>query len=177
MHAALTGLLPFIPDIVISGINNRSNLGDDIIYSGTFGAAFEGRKLKFPAIALSMVSHAKEPNFDTGAKICLELLERMQNHMLYKQGVFNINIPDIEYDKIKGIKITKLGQRPLSNPIERYVDPRGSDCFWLGSRNEPRDICPHSDFYAVKHHYVSLSPISTLFMDEHLASDLSQIIY
>jgi 5'-nucleotidase len=175
VHAALTGLLPFTPDLVVSGINNRSNLGDDIIYSGTFGAAFEGRKLKFPAMALSMVSHAKEPNFETGAKVCLDIIEKLQNQTFYKQGVLNINIPDLDYKEIKGVKITKLGQRPLSNPIIKHVDPRGNDFFWLGSRKDPEDYCPNSDFYAVKNHYVSLSPINTVFMDENLASDLSEM--
>lgn len=176
VHAALTGLLPFTPDLVISGINNRSNLGDDIIYSGTFGAAFEGRKLKFPAMALSMVSHAPYPNFDTGAKVCIDIIEILQNNTFYQQGVLNINIPDIDYELIKGMKVTRLGQRPLSNPIIKQLDPRGNEYFWLGSRNEPMEQDPNSDFCAVKNQYVSISPVNTVSSDEFLISNLSQIL-
>jgi len=174
VHAALTGLLSFTPDIVISGINDRSNLGDDVIYSGTFGAAYEGRKLKFPAIALSMVSKSNTPKFETAAAVCLRLIECFHNKAYFNQGVINVNVPDIEYKNIKGIKITKLGQRPYSHPIVKQSDPRGNDFFWLGARREPENLSdPHTDFYAVAHHYVSVSPVSLSLSDENLISELT----
>ncbi len=85
-----------------------------------------------------------------------------------------MNVPDIEYKNIKGIKITKLGHRPYSNPIVRQIDPRGNDFFWLGARREPEDLLdPHTDFYAIAHHYVSVSPVSLNLSDENLIRELT----
>jgi len=174
VHAALTGLLPAHPDIVISGINNRSNLGDDIIYSGTFGAAYEGRRLKYPALALSMVSSKDEPSYQTAAMVCQKVLEVFHNHSYYQQGVININVPDLVYHDIKGFKITQLGQRPYSNPIIRDKDPRGNSYFWLGARKEPEnDLDPCTDFYAVAHHQVSMTPIRLNLGDQPMMTELN----
>lgn len=161
VHAALSGLLPEIPDMVITGINNRSNLGDDIIYSGTFAAAYEGRYLRFPAISLSMVSISAEPHFETGAEVCAQLIKTFFNHRFEHCGVLNVNIPDIPYEKLKGVKITHLGRRTSPNPIEKGIDPRGNPYFWLGARGKamyPED--ESSDFKAVMDGYVSVSPVN-----------------
>ena len=176
VHAALTGFLSFTPDIVISGINYRSNLGDDIIYSGTFGAAYEGRKLKFPSIAMSMVSRSATPKYETAAKVCVQLIESMQNKAYFSQGVLNVNVPDVEYVHLKGIKLTRLGQRPYSEPIIRQKDPRGNDFFWLGLRKEPENLDdPHTDFHAIANHFVSVSPVNLNLSDENLLSELTEI--
>lgn len=161
VHAALSGLLPEIPDMVITGINNRSNLGDDIIYSGTFAAAYEGRYLRFPAIALSMVSISAEPYFETAAKVCADLIKTFINHPFEHSGVLNVNIPDVPYEQIKGIKITTLGRRHPPNPIEKGVDPRGNPYFWLGARGKAMNSeDKSSDFNAIKEGYVSISPVN-----------------
>lgn len=161
VHAALSGFLPFIPDIVISGINNRSNLGEDIFYSGTLAAAFEGRYLKYPSLALSMDSSAKEPFFETGVEICVRLIEDLIKHNYHHSGVFNVNIPDIPLVKINGIRLTQVGKRSPSQPIEHDVDPRGGDFFWLGLRGLPHlPLDADSDFAAVRDNFVSVSPIS-----------------
>lgn len=161
VHAALTGLLNFIPDIVISGINNRSNLGSDIIYSGTFAAAYEGRTLNYPAISLSMVSHSKTPKYDTAAQVCIDIINTFNANTFFTSGVLNVNVPDVDYTALKGTKITNFGNRPLSQPIIHGTDPRGSSYFWLGSRKTPEDTADtRTDFYAVKHGYVSMSPFN-----------------
>lgn len=173
VHAALTGLLDFIPDIVISGINNRSNLGDDIIYSGTFAAAFEGRMLSYPALALSMNSQSVTPRYDTGVQVCSHILEKLHAQSFFKSGILNINIPDIPFEDIKGYKITQFGHRPLSHSIVKRVDPRGNQYFWLGARQDPAELDdPHTDFYAVKHGFVSISPFNTLMSNQEVISDL-----
>lgn len=168
VHAALSGFLPFTPDIVISGINNRSNLGEDVFYSGTLAAAFEGRHLKYPAIALSMVSSKKEPHFETGAEICVRLIEDLIKNDYQHSGVFNVNIPDLPLSEICGIRLTQVGKRSPSQPIEQGVDPRGGDFFWLGPRGLPiLPIPSDSDFAAVRHNFVSVSPISLDLTDMH----------
>jgi 5'-nucleotidase len=161
VHAAISGLLPELPDMVITGINNRSNLGDDIIYSGTFAAAYEGRNLRFPAISLSMVSVSSEPHYETGAQVCIDLIETFLNHPFEHCGVLNVNIPDVPYHALKGIKITHLGRRDSPNPIEEGVDPRGNPYFWLGARGKAMDSNDEfSDFYAVMNGYASVSPVN-----------------
>lgn len=175
VHAALTGLLPAHPDIVISGINNRSNLGDDIIYSGTFGAAYEGRRLKYPALAISMASTHAEPCYQTGARVCQKVLEIFHYQAYYHQGVVNINVPDIDYQELRGFKVTQLGQRPYSHEIVREQDPRGNDYFWLGARKEPEnDLDPCTDFYAIAHHQVSMTPICLNLGDQNMMVELDK---
>ena len=176
VHAALTGLLDFMPDIVVSGINNRSNLGDDIIYSGTFAAAFEGRMLNFPALSISMVSNSSEPIYKTGAQVCIDLIERMHSETFYQSGVLNVNIPDVEYSKLKGMKITHFGRRPLSYPIQHGTDPRGYPYFWLGSRSEVVNLDdPHTDFYATHHGYVSITPVNLNMTCTEIIPDLIEL--
>jgi len=161
VHAALSGFLPFIPDMVISGINNRSNLGEDVLYSGTLAAALEGRHLTYPALALSMVSAKKDPFFETGAEICVQLIDNLIKHKYQHSGVFNVNIPDVSLEDIAGIRLTQVGRRGPSQAIEHGLDPRGGEYFWLGSRGLPITPLPtNSDFAAVRQHFVSVSPIS-----------------
>jgi 5'-nucleotidase len=176
VHAALTGLIDFIPDIVISGINNRSNLGDDIIYSGTFAAAFEGRMLNYPALSISMVSNSSHPRFETGARVCRELVDRIHSETYFKSGVLNVNIPDVEYSRLKGVKITHFGHRPLSHPIQHGIDPRGYPYFWLGSRADVDNLDdPHTDFYATHHGYVSITPVNLNMTHSEIIPDLIEL--
>jgi 5'-nucleotidase len=161
VHAALSGFLSFTPDIVISGINNRSNLGEDVFYSGTFAAAFEGRHLKYPALSLSMASTNQLPQYGSGVEITVRLINDLINQEYMHPGVLNVNIPDLPLEQIKGISLTKVGRRLPSQAIEHGVDPRGSQYFWLGSRGLPLTPIPDdSDFAAIRDAKVSVSPIS-----------------
>ena len=161
VHAALSGFLPVIPDMVISGINNRSNLGEDVLYSGTLAAALEGRHLTYPALALSMVSATKDPYFETAAEICVQLINELIEHQYQHSGVFNINVPDLPIEQINGIRVTQVGKRGPSQAIEHGVDPRGGAFFWLGARGLPILPLPaDSDFAAVAQNFVSVSPVS-----------------
>jgi len=166
VHMALSGFLTFVPDLVISGINNRSNLGDDIIYSGTVAAAYEGRGLNYPAIALSMASDSVSPHYDTGAQVCIKLIEQMLSQSYCQQGVLNVNVPDVEYSMLNGVKITIVGKRQAPQPIERGTDPRGNEYLWMGVRGNaanPDDV--RTDFYAINNGYVSISPLSLEYTD------------
>lgn len=166
VHAALAGLLPYKPDMVISGINNSANMGDDIIYSGTVAAAYEGRFLSYPSIALSMVSSCSQPNYETGTHICLDIIQQLLKQAYRHSGVLNVNIPDIPYHELKGIKITKVGKRDMPRNIQRGIDPRGREYFWMGERGKALNAQDEqTDFYATHHNYVSISPLSLEFTD------------
>ena len=176
VHAALSGLISFQPDLVITGINNNANLGDDVIYSGTFSAAYEGRSLNFPSIALSMVSNAIEPNYETGAMVAAYLVEKLMQNAFRYCAVLNVNIPDCDYALLKGYKITRLGKRQASGPIQKGRDPRGNDFFWIGHKGRAQNTDDVStDFYAVKNGYVSITPVSLNMIDEKMFSALQDI--
>lgn len=158
VHIAITGLLDHEPDMVMSGINEGSNMGDDVIYSGTVAAATEGRSLGFPAMAFSLAG----PNFDyydTAAKVALKLLAHVQTHPLAPDTILNINIPDLPFSELKGYHITRLGARHRAEPVVKSKDPRGRPIYWVGASGPEEDAGLGTDFYAVRNGFVSITPL------------------
>lgn len=158
VHLALTGFLEPTADIVLSGINDGANLGDDILYSGTVAAAMEGRYLGLPAIAFSMVGDNIQ-HYDTAATIARQLVVRMRTNMLPTQTILNVNIPDLPLDKIKGIEVTRLGKRHSAEPVVKEYDPRGRPIYWVGPPGLEADAGPGTDFYAISQNCVSITPL------------------
>lgn len=158
VHLALTGFLSHVPDIVVSGINNGANLGDDVLYSGTVAAAMEGRYLGFPSIAFSMVGDNIQ-HYDTAATIARQLILKMSANMLPSQTILNINIPDLPLNKIQGMQVTRLGTRHGAEPIVKDLDPRGRPIYWIGLPGRAADAGPGTDFYAVDNDWVSITPL------------------
>lgn len=160
VHLALSGLLEHEPDIVVSGINNSANLGDDVIYSGTVSAAMEGRFLGLPAIAVSLASsdHRGE-HFDSAARAVLLLVRRLLVDPLPADTILNVNVPDRPWAEIRGFEVTRLGRRHRSEPCIRDRDPRGRTIWWIGAAGEAEDAGPGTDFDAVHRGYVSVTPI------------------
>lgn len=159
VHLALTGFLDPIADIVVSGINDGANLGDDILYSGTVAAAMEGRYLGLPAIALSMVGDDIQ-HYDTAAAIARLLVLKMHANLLPAQTILNVNIPNLPLNKIKGIEVTRLGTRHGAEPIVKEYDPRGRPIYWVGPPGMQADAGPGTDFHAVSHQCVSITPLN-----------------
>tara|TARA_R110000868_G_scaffold14120_6_gene65997 strand:+ start:1107 stop:1859 length:753 start_codon:yes stop_codon:yes gene_type:complete len=158
VHLAITGLLDFDPDMVISGINAGYNLGDDTLYSGTVAAAIEGRFLGYPAIALSQ--GAENPrHYKAAAIIAKRLVEHAIENKLGKDNILNINIPDLPLEEIKGIEITRCGNRHKAEPIIKALDPRGREFFWIGPAGAEADAGDGTDFHAVHAKKVSISPL------------------
>lgn len=158
VHLAITGLLDDEPDMVISGINNGANLGDDVLYSGTVAAAMEGRFLGRPAMALSLMGDTPD-HFDTAVHVALMLIERLENPAIDNKLLLNINIPDVPVDAIAGVEITRLGNRHKSQPAVCSTDPRGRIIYWVGPVGAEQDAGPGTDFYAVNHNRVSITPL------------------
>lgn len=159
VHLALTGFLDSGVDLVVSGINDGANLGDDVLYSGTVAAAMEGRYLGFPAIAFSMVGENIQ-YFDTGAAIARQLVMQMRVNMLPAQTILNVNIPDLPLEQIKGIEVTRLGTRHGAEPTIMECDPRGRPIYWIGPPGVAADAGPGTDFHAVSHGFVSITPLN-----------------
>ena len=158
VHLAITGLLEVEPDMVVSGINAGANLGDDVIYSGTVAAAMEGRFLGLPAIAVSMVSHQPE-HYTTAARVVLDLLKRIKCHPVPAETILNVNVPDLPYEALQGWQVTRLGHRHKSEPVIRQTDPRGRPIYWVGPAGPEQDAASGTDFYAVRHGFVSVTPL------------------
>jgi len=160
VHLAISGLFPdeVDHDMVVSGINDGPNLGDDVLYSGTVAAAIEGRFLGLPAIALSLVLRDGR-HFATAARVAAELLMRLQRSPLHATMILNVNVPDLPYEQLKGYRTTRLGQRHRSEPVVPAADPRGRPVYWVGPAGEGADAGEGTDFHAVANGYVSVTPL------------------
>ena len=158
VHLGLTGFLEPGVDMVVSGINDGSNLGDDILYSGTVAAAMEGRYLGLPAIAVSMVGDNIQ-HYDTAAVITRQLVLKLRNSPLPMKTILNVNVPDLPLDKIKGIEVTRLGTRHCAEPIVKELDPRGHPIYWVGPSGPEADSGAGTDFFAVSQGRVSITPL------------------
>lgn len=158
VHLALTGFFDEPMDVVVSGINDGGNLGDDILYSGTVAAAMEGRNLGFPALAISMVGRHIQ-YYETAAVIVRRMLERMGSLKLSNNVIFNINVPDVPLAQIKGIQVTRLGTRHAAEPVVKTKDPRDRDIYWIGLPGPEADAGPGTDFHAISQGYVSITPL------------------
>ena len=158
VHLAVTGLLDPEPDIVVSGINAGSNLGDDVIYSGTVAAAMEGRLLGLTAIAVSLAS-ARCRNFGTAATVARRLVERVVEQPFDSSVILNVNVPDVEIGALRGFRATRLGHRHRSEPVIRMPDPRGDSVYWVGPSGTEQDAGPGTDFDALRAGFVSVTPL------------------
>lgn len=160
VHLALTGLLDEQFDMVVSGINDGPNLGDDVIYSGTVAAATEGRMLGMPSIAVSLASkEAEAQNYHTAAVIARQLVERLISDPLPAGTILNVNVPDVPLAKIQGIEVTRLGCRHKAEPIVKALDPRGRPVYWVGASGAEADAGQGTDFHAVNSGKVSITPL------------------
>lgn len=158
VHLAITGLLDREPDMVFAGINHGSNLGDDVIYSGTVAAATEGRFLGLPAVAISL-GGSNPTHFSTAAHVAVSLLKRIQQHPIPADTILNVNVPDVPLDQLRGYQATRLGQRHKAEPVIKATDPRGREIYWVGCAGPEQDAGPGTDFFAVRNHYVSVTPL------------------
>ena len=158
VHMAVTGMLDWVPDMVVSGINHGSNMGDDTIYSGTVAAATEGFLLGIPSIAVSLVSKSGQ-NFETAAAVAAELVLRQQKSPLSVASLLNVNVPDIPKDQLQGFEITRLGKRHKAEPVVKTTNPRGDTVYWIGAAGAAADAGPGTDFYATQNNRVSITPL------------------
>lgn len=158
VHLAITGLLEDDPDMVVSGVNDGANLGDDVLYSGTVAAAMEGRCLGLPAIAVSLVGQ-RPRHFETGARVAHKLVERMSREPLPPETILNVNVPDVAFDQLRGFRATRLGNRHRAEPVVRAEDPKGKPIYWVGPAGPEQDAGPGTDFHAVGQGYVSVTPL------------------
>ena len=158
VHLAVTGMLEIQPDIVVSGINAGANMGDDTIYSGTVAAATEGFLLGIPAIAISMARH--DPTyFETAGRVAVELVQRFKHEQKPQPWLLNVNVPDIPYEQLQGMEITRLGKRHKAEPVIKASNPHGQPIYWVGPAGKAQDAGIGTDFHAVAQNRVSVTPL------------------
>jgi 5'-nucleotidase len=176
-HIALTGFLEDRPDMVIAGINSGSNLGDDVIYSGTVAYAMEGRFLGLPAVAISLISENKSFQFyETAAHVARNVIQELIKSALPAKMLLNINIPDVPLAQIKGIQLTRLGHRHMAEPIVKTVDPANKPIYWIGPAGREQDAGVGTDFHAISKGYVSITPLKTDLTDHERFKEVEQFL-
>ncbi|HBI82993.1 5'/3'-nucleotidase SurE [Orrella sp. NBD-18] len=158
VHIAMTGLLDHRPDLVISGINNGANMGDDTLYSGTVAAAAEGFLFGIPSIAFSLVERGWK-HIDSAAHHARLIVEHQLNNPINQQCLLNVNFPDLPIDRIKGIRTTRLGKRHPSQPVIPTSTPAGETVYWIGPAGHAMDAADGTDFDAIEHGFVSVTPL------------------
>jgi 5'-nucleotidase len=160
VHLAISGLFDYEHDMVVSGINDGANLGDDVLYSGTVAAAIEGRFLGLPTIAVSLcMEPGSGRHFDSAARVAHLLVGQLLRKPLEQARILNVNVPDLPFDQLRGFKATRLGYRHRSEPAIQARDPRGRPVYWIGPAGAGQDAGPGTDFEAIAQGYVSVTPL------------------
>ena len=157
VHVALTGMLDYRPDLVVSGINNGPNMGDDTLYSGTVAAATEGYLFGIPAIAFSQAEFGWA-HIDAAARVARDIVLR-RFEQLDAPYLLNVNIPNLPYERLTTLTATRLGRRHQAEPVIRALDPRGREIFWIGPPGACKDAGEGTDFYATAQGQVSITPL------------------
>ena len=169
VHIALTGLLGYRPDLVVSGINNGANMGDDTIYSGTVGAAMEGYLFGIPAIAFSQTEKGWA-HLDAAARKARELVEQLTSPSGgLGQGpspwLLNVNIPNLPAEQIKPVRVARLGRRHAAERVITQTSPRGETMYWIGSAGAAKDEGEGTDFHASAQGHVTVTPLQVDLSD------------
>ena len=171
VHIALTGLLDYRPDLVVSGINNGANMGDDTIYSGTVGAAMEGYLFGIPSIAFSQVER-NWLHLDAAAAKARELVLQMseQNLIGTTPWLLNVNIPNLRLDQMGHVKLCRLGRRHAAEAVITQQSPRGDTMYWIGAAGPAKDEAEGTDFHATSLGHIAMTPLKVDLTDhDHLS--------
>ena len=168
---ALLGILDRRPDLVVSGVNKGPNMGDDVTYSGTVAAAMEGVVSGIPAIAASLDAW-EGWDFETAARVVAGIASAMLERGLPAGTLLNVNVPPLPYAEIKGIRVTRLGRRVYKDVLVERKDPRGETYYWIGGDPPDGEPLEGTDFWAVKHGYVSVTPLKLDLTDYSLMESL-----
>ena len=158
VHLAVTGMLDVLPDMVISGVNDGANMGDDTIYSGTVAAATEGFLLGIPSLAVSLAD-VSDGNFLTASRVVVDMVKRFVQKEIKAPILLNINVPDVKYDQLQGIDVTRLGRRHKAEGVIKSQSPRGNVVYWIGAAGAAQDAGEGTDFFSVQHDRVSITPL------------------
>ncbi len=165
VHIAMTGLLGVRPDLVVSGINNGANMGDDTLYSGTVAAAAEGYLFGVPSLAFSLVDKGWA-HLDTAVDAARKLVAHQLAHPAGGSLLLNVNVPNLPIDQLRGVLATRLGKRHPSQPVIPASTPYGETVYWIGPAGAANDASSGTDFDAIEQGYVSVTPLRLDLTDQ-----------
>ena len=172
---ALTKVLDRKPDLLVSGINHGANLGDDVLYSGTVGAAMGGRFSNIPCLALSSTS-LKPKHLDAAIEASKIFIRDHLTKLTLRSTVLNINFPDVPIEEMKGYTITELGKRLMPDSSSSNIDAYGDEIHWIGPPPPPENSNQETDFNAIAHNKISITPLATNLTDSSQINDLKDWI-
>ncbi|MBL8328570.1 MAG: 5'/3'-nucleotidase SurE [Rubrivivax sp.] len=175
VHVALTGLLPQKPDLVLSGINNGANMGDDTLYSGTVAAAMEGYLFGIPAIAFSQVVKGWG-ELDAAAATARSVVDQVLAVRRGGHWLLNVNIPNRADAPVLPRQVTRLGRRHASEPVIRQTNPRGEAIYWIGPAGDAREAGEGTDFHATANGSVSITPLQVDLTDHARCADWRAVL-
>jgi len=183
VHLGLHQLCPFKPDLLLSGINFGANMAEDLLYSGTVGAAMEGREFSIPSIAISAAAFMQpssqgksQPNYLTAARIALDIVERLSEIRIDPQITLNVNVPNLNYEEINRINLTYPGTWGKRNPPHKETSNSGKDKFWITHRSKIPENEENSDIATLNRGEVSISPIGPRFLVNDYDQSLTEWI-
>jgi 5'-nucleotidase len=176
VHLAVSGFFDFEHDLVVSGVNDGPNLGDDVLYSGTVAAAIEGRFLGLPTLAVSLcTAPGSGRHFETGAAVAKLLVEQLVRKPLESDRalILNVNVPDVPFGSLRGFRSSRLGYRHRSEAIVPAQDPRGRPVYWVGPAGAGQEVGPGTDFDTISQGFVSVTPLQ-IDLTRHAALPMVQ---
>ena len=159
VNMGIHSLLPFRPDLVVSGINQGANLGDDITYSGTVAAAMEATLMGIPAIAVSLASFERSDHFPAAAQVALRVARQVRDNGLPVDTFLNVNVPNCPASEMNPPLITRQGKRSFVGTVINKTDPRGRKYYWIGSEEPDFNDYEGTDFFAINRKHVSITPL------------------
>ncbi len=164
-----------IPNVVLSGINIGSNLGNNIIYSGTVAAAIEGAVSGIPSIAFSLDSFSPS-SFETSRVVVYKIIKLLIDNTPPTGTILNVNIPNCKLEDLKGYRVTLQGKQYFDDNFDERIDPRGRKYYWMTGKIIDKDEDLESDGFAVKNNYVSITPINFEMSNIDYLNELKKII-
>jgi 5'-nucleotidase len=170
VHLAMGSGLIERPDLILSGINQGANLGDDVLYSGTVAAAMEGNLFGVSAMAISLVSQSPK-NYAVAGRVIRNLVQQIISgeldlNLSFSKILWNINIPDCEWHELKGLKVCRLGNRHRAQAMVETQSPRNEKLYWVGLPGLEQDTGPDTDFDAIKNNWISITPLRINLTDD-----------
>jgi 5'-nucleotidase len=172
---AISNLLHRRPDILVSGINHGQNTSINVLYSGTVSAATEGMLVGIPSLAVSLDSYTQDSDCTVAAEYAGKLAKYLLNNKLPERTLINVNVPAVEKEEIKGIKVTRQSKSVWRDSYEKRTDPFGRDYFWFAGEYRAQDQEPDTDDFALARNYVSVMPIRFEFTNNDFIGKLKNI--
>ena len=171
---ALKNIMNSTPELILSGINIGSNLGNNIIYSGTVSAAIEGSFLGIPSFAISLDTSDPINSFTSSKSIIRKIINKLELSKIPLGSILNINIPNCNIDEVKGIKITKQGNQYFKDSFEECFSPKGVPYYWIKGETIDKDRSLEFDGYAIKNNYISITPLNFKMTDYSFFDELKK---